>query len=148
MRVLVLQRTGERTIAPKRVFILLEDYDETLYGPYKPEEVKPRKIEGAMRNGIYRLAAGERKGVYHVENYDEMAVEKETVEDDGSVTLFAGQQQQKYDRMASQLEAKAVVTLSRIAHGHICLDCHIISSHIVARRPWSHMPRLSHYSSS
>lgn len=76
---------GSRLKAPKRLFILKEDWNEQKYGPLSEQKISERDVFGAKREGIYRLA-GE-QGHYEVEDFDESALTEQTVEHDGEGPL-------------------------------------------------------------
>ena len=79
---------GSRLKAPKRLFMLKEDWNEQKYGPLSEQKISERDVFGVRREGVYRLA-GE-QGHYEVEDFDESALTEQTVEHDGEGPL-AGQ---------------------------------------------------------
>ena len=76
---------GSRLKAPKRLFILKEDWNEQKYGPLSEQKISERDVFGVRREGVYRLA-GE-QGHYEVEDFDESALTEQTVEHDGEGPL-------------------------------------------------------------
>ena len=62
---------GSRLKAPKRLFILKEDWNEQKYGPLSEQKISERDVFGAKRKGIYRLAPQQALGHYEAEDFDD-----------------------------------------------------------------------------
>ena len=78
---------GSRLKAPKRLFILKEDWNEQKYGPLSEQKISERDVFGVKRKGIYRLAPQQALGHYEVEDFDDSALTEQTVEHDGEGPL-------------------------------------------------------------
>ena len=78
---------GSRLKAPKRLFILKEDWNEQKYGPLSEQKISERDVFGVKRKGIYRLAPQQPLGHYEVEDFDDSALTEQTVEHDGEGPL-------------------------------------------------------------
>jgi hypothetical protein len=77
----VEQRTGGMFEKPKKVFVLLEDWDTTDYGPADPTKVVEELLFGKLRKGIWRLVG--KKGHYTFKEYDDRGVKVSTREHSG-----------------------------------------------------------------
>ena len=80
---------GAKLTAPKRQFVLLENWDEAAYGPVSEQTVVERKVFGVLKKGVYRMTG--KAGHYEVEDYDSQALTERTVEhvNDGESSLQA-----------------------------------------------------------
>ena len=70
----VVKKLGGKFLAPKKQFILEEDWDETEHGPFDPSKVVTENIMGKDQKGIWRLKG--KKGVFDYEEYQDAAVEE------------------------------------------------------------------------
>ena len=103
------KKSASKTIAPKRMFITLAAYkdpENEYTQPPDPKHMCTRNLKGVATEGIYVLAAGEREGHYHVEDYDEVGTRDTTLIDDGHCVLSPAQIDKKKEILNAGITAE------------------------------------------
>ena len=71
-KILTEDRVGNRLVAPKRQFVLAENWNEAKYGKLSEQVVCERFVFGQVKKGVYRRVGED--GHFDVEDYDESSM--------------------------------------------------------------------------